>query len=158
MYGKREAEAEADPSWSTTLVLAMWLMFLLSIMWLESMLIPITTITSCTASVRLRLNLGRPCTDPPWSWPCYPPCPPCPHCPCWCQPCRWSLPPCPRQCLQPPHGPCCPHWSPPCWSRTCCWSPPCPCCPWNLQRNLQHLPSHLLGLSAWSLTDTSYQE
>merc|ERR1711890_120536 len=57
MYGKREAEAEADPSWSTTLVLAMWLMFLLSIMWLESMLIPITTITSCTASVRLRLNL-----------------------------------------------------------------------------------------------------
>merc|ERR1712080_659585 len=66
-------------------------MFLLSIMWLESMLIPITTITSCTASVRLRLNLGRPCTDPPWSWPCYPPCPPCPHCPCWCQPCRWSL-------------------------------------------------------------------
>merc|ERR1711890_42692 len=71
---------------------------------------------------------------------------------------HWSPPPCPRQCLQPPHGPRCPHWSPPCWSRTCCWSPPCPCCPWNLQRNLQHLPSHLLGLSSWSLTDTSYQE
>merc|ERR1712080_562365 len=73
------------PSWFTTLVLAMWLMFLLSIMWLESMLIPITTITSCTASVRLRLNLRPTLTDPPWSWPCYPPCPPCPHCPCWCQ-------------------------------------------------------------------------